>query len=271
MIVLGIDVGFSSTKKTSCYCSFRIENKVISFINQPQKFDSKYNLQELVSSECFDIIIVDAPLTPMLIEQRPKAGRKVDKLFSNGIFSNSPYRGPQPSSIAVPAQGFPLYQAGMELITNMQPYKYLTISDIKSDSSKGIYEVIPKLTQSLLFPRDVVVNRTEQIDDYLFPKLFRMSGSYRHILDRILGDYLFDDEVEQYIENISPKKYHEELASIVCAFQAVLIATKKSTFVGFEGDIEGYFALPRMEYWDLEWYECLKNLISRKFKDCVII
>jgi hypothetical protein len=120
-------------------------------------------LQSIIKNQGFDIIAIDAPLTPVLISEKPKTGRKIEKLFSNGIFSNSPYRGPQPSSIAVPAQGFPLYQAGMKIVANLNSYRYLSITEIRQGCRKGIYEVIPKMTQSFLFPRQIVANRSGQI------------------------------------------------------------------------------------------------------------
>lgn len=271
MNVLGIDVGFSTTKKTSCYCALSLKDKVISFSIEPYKFDVNYDLQSIIKNQGFDIIAIDAPLTPVLISEKPKTGRKIEKLFSNGIFSNSPYRGPQPSSIAVPAQGFPLYQAGMKIVANLNSYRYLSITEIRKGCRKGIYEVLPKMTQSLLFPRQIVANRSGQFDDYLFPLLLKKSGQYRHLLDALLGEYRFSVSVEKYIENINPNRHHEELASILCSFQAVLIAIGKSTIVGFDGDNEGYYGIPSMNYWDLEWYECFAGLTSKKFKDAIII
>lgn len=271
MRVLGIDVGFSATKKTSCYCAFNIENKTISFVIEPFKYDVNFDLQEVVKINEYEIITIDAPLTPMLYAERPKTGRKVEKLFSNAIFGNSPHRGPQPSSIAVPAQGFPLYQAGMKTISKLCPYTYLSISEISQGARKGIFEVLPKMTQSLLFPRQVVADRIGQFDDFLFPLLFKKSSQYRQLLESLMGEYKFSDEVERYIENINPSKHHEELASIICAFQGFLVTVGKSTIVGFRGDYEGYYALPNKDYWNLEWYNCFMQLIGKKFTDAVVI
>jgi|GEM_PF-3696700 len=272
-MITGIDIGFSETRKTSCYCSFYIDdvNKTISFLHKPERFGVNHDIQShLVGTH---IITVDASITPKLIIDKPKTGRKIEKLFSNGIFSNSPYRGPQPSSIAVPKQGWGLYQAGMQVVSSLFPFQYLLLSDIQTGKRKGIYEVLPKLIQSLLVPREIVANRDKQLDDYLFPLLFSSDGKFRNSIDSILGDYRFDNEVQEYINTISinPKKYHEELAAVICSFQGVLIHIGKASFIGFAGDYEGYYALPQINYWDLEWYNCYMELIKKKFTDAVVI
>ena len=53
------------------------------------------------------MVSVDAPLTPVRLTDRPKSGRSVDKRFSKGVFHSS-QGGPQPGSISVPLQGWPL-------------------------------------------------------------------------------------------------------------------------------------------------------------------
>lgn len=275
MYVLGIDLGFSETQKTSCYCGLKIdrESKMIEFLFRPQKFN--YHDPEffaLLRAYPFEIITLDAPLTPKHIYEReqaiPKTGRKLEKAFSLDIFHGA-RRGPQPSSIAVPKQGWPFYCAGMRFVSEMKPYRYLSLDDIRNGSTVGIYETIPKLVQALLIPREVLVSRTDQIDNYLFPRLFQKSSDYRCFLDNMLDGFSFSSEIENYINNISRniRLYHEELAAIVCAVQAFFIYTGNASFVGFDGDYEAYYALPNTAYWQEEWRDCFTKKTRNRYQD----
>jgi NTP pyrophosphatase (non-canonical NTP hydrolase) len=121
--------------------------------------------------------------------------------------------------------------------------------------SSGVIECIPKLTQALLVPREVVRERRGKVDDYLFPLLFEKKGPYRGMLDRAIGDYRFTSQVEEAISEISlaPRRHHEELAAVVAAVQGVLVVIGRASVVGREGESEGYYALPHREEWDPDW------------------
>lgn len=209
MQIIGIDLGFSPTEITSCYCAFKVdkETKEISFLFEPTKFNYRdTRVINMIRSNAFDVIALDAPLTPKHIDEtgqaKPKTGRMIEKAFSLDIFSNS-QRGPQPSSIAVPKQGWPFYCAGMQFASALYPHRYLSLENIRNGETVGIYEVIPKLTQTLLMPREVLVNRNNQIDNYLFPLLFQNSSPYRQNINNALDGYYFSSEIETYINGIS--------------------------------------------------------------------
>ncbi|MGE5495404.1 MAG: hypothetical protein ACM3S4_08920 [Burkholderiales bacterium] len=279
MQVLGIDLGFSSKYKTSCYCAFKVDSdtKEIGFLLEPTKFNYKdKTVISMIRTNAFDVITLDAPMTPKHIDEtekvKPKTGRMIEKAFSVDIFHGSK-RGPQPSSIAVPKQGWPFYCAGMKFSSNLKPYRYLSINDIQNGRTTGIYEVIPKLTQALLAPRDVLIKRKAQIDNYLFPVLFHSDSQYRYLINNILNEYYFSLEIEDYIQSISKntKIYHEELAAFVCAFQAFIINIGRASIIGFDGDYEAYYALPDTSYWEREWLDCFYNKSRAKFPNIHLI
>ena len=279
MQIIGIDLGFSPTKITSCYCAFKVdkETKEISFLFEPTKFNYRdTRIINMIRSNAFDVITLDAPLTPKHIDEtgqaKPKTGRTIEKAFSLGIFNNS-QRGPQPSSIAVPKQGWPFYCAGMQFASALNPYRYLSIENIRNGETTGIYEVIPKLTQTLLMPRGVLVKRNDQIDNYLFPLLFQISSPYRQNINNALDGYYFSSEIETYINGISKqiRKYHEELAAFVSAVQALLICIGKASIVGFNGDFEAYYALPNTAFWQREWLDCFNNKSKAKCPNLQVI
>lgn len=273
MQVMGIDLGFSPTKKTSCYCAFKVgtSTKEIEFLLKPVKFNYRDTaIINMIRTNSFDVITLDAPMTPQHIDEtgraKPDTGRMIEKAFSVDIFHGSK-RGPQPSSIAVPRQGWPFYCAGMQFSSDLNPYRYLSLDDIREVKPVGIYEVVPKLTQSLLVPREILVNRDDQIDNYLFPILFLRNSEYRCLINSVLDDYYFSSEIEDYICGISSniKAYHEELAAFVCAFQALLINMGKASIIGFNGDYEAYYALPNTSYWQEEWLDCFNRRSRVKF------
>jgi len=134
----GIDFGFSETRPSFGYSQFQTDlipgvnpKHVIRVCEETVATSLEEFLENTLESDVVrktDLITLDAPVTPVRIKDRPKAGRCVDKRFSRGDFSNGK-RGPQPSSIAVPAQGWPLYCAAMSFL----------------DSLKGCNRAIPRI------------------------------------------------------------------------------------------------------------------------------
>jgi len=272
--VLGIDAGFSKSRATSCYCGLQITGRLISFDREPTRFHADCDLSKHFAIANYSVITLDAPLTPRRISRRIQ-GRKIEKLFSQGVFSNTK-KGPQPSSIAVPEQGWKLYHAGMDLMSKLKGRSYVTISGLQGVPRAGVYEVLPKMTQSLLVPPALVASRPkgQKIDDFLFPQLFDRKGTHRQKIDQLLGEFRFTKDVEDFISIISrdPKKYHEELAAVVCAFQAALIAMGRAELVGYGGVHEGYYALPPVECWDSDWRQPFEELAnSEEFKKSLLI
>jgi hypothetical protein len=108
---------------------------------------------------------VDAPLTPVRLTDRPKSGRSVDKRFSKGVFHSS-QGGPPPGSISVPLQGWPLYEAGMDVVGTFREAMlgdYGPFEGFEKAPSSGVIECIPKLRQTLLVPREVVRERRARL------------------------------------------------------------------------------------------------------------
>jgi dCTP diphosphatase len=263
MNVLGVDVGFSATRETSAFCllSIETERQTIGLIERPKRFALKDALGTFrqLSQSYPDIewVSMDAPLTPTRLAHRPASGRSVDKRFSKGAFHSS-QGGPQPGSISVPLQGWPLYEAGMIMVEELREARlgrYVPFESFRADPPGGIIECIPKLTQALLVPRGVVRGRKGTVDDYLFPLVFRPKGLYRRALDLALGGYEFSSQAEGLIAEISaaPRRHHEELAAFVAAVQGVLLMIGRASIVGRAGDSEGYYALPHRGHWHPDW------------------
>lgn len=256
MKILGIDVGLSKKSKTSAYCVLEITSNNIEVRTKPTKFI--YIEYKSVFSKEFlqllDVITIDAPLTLSRISEKPNTGRCIDKLFSGGSFNNSK-RGPQPGSISTPKQGWPLYEAGMELkeYFHSQGFEYKLIDKLVQKDRKIIIEVIPKLTQSLLVEREILVDRPKnsQIDNYLFNHTFKVNSNFRCSFEK----YMFSEEVEYLIAlySTNTKKYHEELAGLLAALQGVLFSIDNYSIIGFSHAFDGHYLLPNLNYWNTHW------------------
>lgn len=254
--VLGIDVGFSRVKDTSSFCILSFDGVNIDLVRKCTKFvfsDFKSLFSEDFLND-IDLITIDAPLTSDRILSRPSSGRDIDKLFSSGLFNNSK-RGPQPGSISTPKQGWPLYEAGMDLkeFFDINVFSFFNFDNGFRKKGKLIFEIIPKLTQTLCADYHFFIDRPKkfQIDNYLFPHTFNDGSRF---LSAFNGINFSDDllkEIELFKSN--PKYYHEELAGLIAALQGVLFLMDRFCVVGFSGIYQGHFLLPDKMFWDDVW------------------
>jgi hypothetical protein len=106
-----------------------------------------------------------------------------------------------------------LYEAGMDVVGTFREAMlgdYGPFEGFEKAPSSGVIECIPKLTQALLVPREVVRERRGTVDDYLFPLLPEKEGPYRRRLDQALGDYGFTFQVEEMITIFSAFSGYDE-------------------------------------------------------------
>jgi hypothetical protein len=267
MRILGIDAGFSTVKDTSAYMILEVNAKNIQLVTEPTKFvvtDAPSIFNSTLLKD-IDIITIDAPMTSKEHLEKPKTGRTIDKAFSGGKFTNSK-RGPQPGSISTPKQGWPLYVVGMKLKMHfeMNSFTYISLVDKENKSnSKVVLEVIPKLSQSLLLERNILVERPKniQIDNHLFSYTFDKDSVFL----KSFGDYKIDNKVHKLIDlyKSNTKKYHEELAALIAALQGVLFAIDSYSIVGVYGEYEGSYLLPSINYWNDEWKAEFFNRVEK--------
>lgn len=166
----GIDFGFSGTRPSFGYAQFQTEfssGTHPQYVVQVREETVATSLTEFVAEtltsevvSAADLITLDAPVTPVRIKDRPKSGRSVERRFSRGDFSNGK-RGPQPSSVAVPAQGWPLYCAAMDFLGSLSGVGFPLFRLPAADEAMGgcrlrgkVVEVLPKLTMALLTPKE---------------------------------------------------------------------------------------------------------------------
>jgi hypothetical protein len=305
---LGIDFGYSTVAASLGYIRFETTNrdgKVIVSVESPSNVSTLADFKRQVLADAcangVSVIALDAPITPKRMSRKPKSGRQVDKRFARGDFHNS-RRGPQPSSVSVPKQGWPLYCGAMDLMTDLDTFGF-TMPLINGDkenavvdfSGKVCIEVCPKMTQSLLAPKPLVVGRPNkkespafyrQIDNWLFSHLFVTAapnipypsggtqpvwGAERGNLCKLLGDQIEIDQSvwaeARRISTVCPlRERHELIGAFVAGFQGAIALAGASVVVGAMGDYEGYYVLPSQWHkdWSDAWNETLRDEDSVK-------
>lgn len=292
---LGIDFGYSTATASLGYIRFETqtsEGKATVSVESPSRISTLANFKtEVLKDACgngVSVIALDAPITPKRISGKPKSGRQVEKRFARGAFNNS-RRGPQPSSVSVPKQGWPLYCGAMDLMADLHTFGF-TMPLIRAVEGRSVVnftgnvcvEVCPKMTQSLLAPKSRVVSRPNkngtpafyrQIDNWLFSHLFVADtpempnpsggsqpnwGADRSSMCRLLGDRVqIDKSVWDEALRISAvrplSERHELIGAFVAGFQGAIALAGASVVVGASGDYEGYYVLPAQ--WHADWCE----------------
>jgi hypothetical protein len=218
------------------------------------------------------LVAVDAPMLSERTGQIPR-GRQVEKRLSRGDFANAS-RGLQPSSIAVPRQGWRLYEKAMGICEDLAefgiPYFEMPwdVSEIELPF-RGVIEVLPKLTQGLLMPRRLISDlrpqegEGHQIEHWLFPYMFLADPSVagrpvvpdvvrpsKRFAKSIRFHASFEEEAERIWATHSPQ-CDSAINAFVAAFQGALAVAGLSSVVGCPGPKEGYITVPR--HWHQDW------------------
>lgn len=291
-IILGIDFGYSTEAASLGYIKFKVKltsNVSIISVESRATVSTLAAFKENVLTEesgTVSLIALDAPITPKRIATKPSSGRQVEKRFSRGSFHNSK-RGPQPSSISVPKQGWPLYCGAMDLLNELNNLGFAMPqltgeggSSLLRLNQKACVEVCPKMTQALLAPKVRVTSRPDkthnpafyrQIDNWIFPHLFVSDtperpnpidgtqptwGADRQAMCGLLGNNIqFDQSVWDEANRIATSnplgERHEFIGAFVSGFQGALALAGAAVAIGVSGDHEGYYILPST--WHTDW------------------
>jgi len=281
-VACGIDVGFAPVGKTSAVAAFLVQKTIESTriaLAHETKVLSSTELDKLIerregplADERVRLVTIDAPVTSTDHTTMPALGRLPDRRFSRGAFNNSK-RGPQPSSIRVPAQGWPLYRRGMAILAQLEsigfPYVSVTAAEEVALPLHGTMEVIPKLTLTLLCSRSLLaVARPrsgffKQIDNWLFSQIFTQTGqtdplalgSKRERLMPLLEPSIELDatvftEAARIDGLATNAEKHEAIGAFTAGFQGALALAGGACVVG---DEESHFLLPHL--WHRDWEE----------------
>jgi hypothetical protein len=281
-VACGIDVGFAAVGKTSAISAFLVQKTIerprIALAHGTDVLSSTA-LDRLIerregplADERVRLVTLDAPVTSTDHATMPALGRLPDRRFSRGAFSNSK-RGPQPSSIRVPKQGWPLYRRGMAILAQLEsigfPYVSITAAEELALPLHGTMEVVPKLTMALLCSRNLLAvarPRTgffKQIDNWLFSQIFAQTGQTaplapggerQHLMRLLQPPIEIDATVFAEAARIdglaTNAEKHEAIGAFAAGFQGALALAGVACVVG---DQESHFLLPHL--WHRDWEE----------------
>jgi hypothetical protein len=279
-VACGIDVGFAEVGETSGISAFIVQRTIertrIALAERTMVLSSTA-LDRLIqqrggplADKRVRLVTLDAPVTITNHRTMPALGRLVDRRFSRGAFSNSK-RGPQPSSIRVPKQGWPLYRRGMAILAQLDsigfPYVSVTAADEVTLPSHGTMEVVPKLTLALLCSRNLLtvarprIGFLRQIDNWLFSQIFAQAGQTdvlarvgerEHLMQHFEPSLELDATIfveAARIDGVATNaERHEAIGAFTAGFQGALALAGAACVVG---DEESHFLLPHL--WHRDW------------------
>lgn len=300
---LGIDFGFALEGESLGYSQFETSLNEgaarITVINQSLTSTLEAFRRNVLHSEIAQqsaLITLDAPITLVRIPRLPAVGREVERRFSRGMFSNGK-RGPQPSSIRVPRQGWSLYCEAMGFLAEINQAGFsLPRFPGEGDrivldfQTKKCVEVCPKLTQTLFTPINRISTRSpsngmpkfyRQIDNWLFPHLFvnqqpntpypvggtqpAFGQDFGGIADLLGADLTIDASVWNEAARIQATRplsvRHELIGAFVAGIQGAIMLAGKACMVGAPGEHEGFYILPSIWHddWDEVWNKTTKQ------------
>jgi hypothetical protein len=270
--VLGIDVGLAPTKRSWAISSLSLSGRGIScetptFVATGA--DAQAYLRQL-DSKSITSVGFDAPVTPQVLNGIPPTGRAVDARFSRGAFNNF-HLGPQPSSIAT-LLGWNLYLAGMALKGLLSDLGWPVHGFGQPVLAKQSFEVIPKLTMSLMTPPSwTALERPRhgflhQLDNFLFDRAFNQDAwTGKELLTAFYYGLPIDSSLVEELQRVGGhhplSERHELIGGLVAGLQTIQFLAGQAQEVGVAGPFEGYYLLPRSWHpeWEAVWAGTMRN------------
>jgi predicted RNase H-like nuclease len=236
--VLGIDVGYSDSRKTTSFCVLSWDNQVVDWQLENTGTDDNSRIQALQNllpgnPRGVLAVAIDGPLRPKLIVD-VLTFRATESLLSRGQFQKRGKPGPTNGG-----SGRQLHQQATKLAClAMQQIHILSSVHIPAIHEYAIVEAFPNLFLGVLcdetnYPRPV---RRRKWTDCLYPELTEK-------LEDLLLLFLPGRKINGDLD----LKDHEGRASLVCALTALCVAAQR--FVAVGSDSDGYIILPPSDRW----------------------
>ena len=254
--VLGIDVGYSPTKRTTAFCCFSWDEDSLAWSHSratAEAHSREQALEVVYAGTPFLAVAIDGPLAPGLTHC--SAYRTCERLLSRGRFQKRGKPGPTHAG-----SGPNLHKHATLLAEMAVACCAITPSVPRfAVSPAGIYEAFPNLFLGVLcLERNYPVRPTKARcwTDTLFPLV-------RRELDELIQASL----PGRRYQNLTQISGHETVAAFVCALTALLALEPRCVAVGSSAD--GYIVLPPLSAWGLSdsgvaWAEReLNDIVSR--------
>ncbi len=236
--VLGVDVGYSETKRTTAFCCLSWTQDRIDCSESSATAANTSREQALLAvggqdKSQFLSIAIDGPLRPHL--RVLDAYRTAECLLSRGAFQK---RGKPGQTNA---------GSGPELHKHATLLAEMVLRDSKvgpakmpfSASSFGVYEAFPNLFLGVLCDErnyPVRPSKGRYWTDCLFPLVASR-------LDKLIGTLL----PQRRFTSVASTDGHEPIAALACAVTALAAAAGQCVAVGASTD--GYIVLPPISFW----------------------
>lgn len=236
MELIGLDVGFSATKRTSALAT--LLGSVYKVARTTAVASDRKKLLEGLSLAL--VTAIDAPILPVL-DWRVRA---CEQLFARGRFQ----RRCKPGFSHVPGTGRDLRRAGIDSVMQLQ--------DVTSDAhaSASFPLVLGSRNVVEAFPNAFLGVCVADAAYVAMPKL-RRGRKFDWLYDQWCNDGLFPSLTVE-LASVLPASFasecqcardHEERAAFVCLATAACVAAGRYTAVGEEKG--GYFFLPPLSLW----------------------
>lgn len=261
--VIGIDVGFSDTRRSTCFCLLSWdENRYEFHFESARAFDSDriQALNHLVPiTQTIRAVALDGPLAKDL--QIVNRYRSAEAILSRGLFqkrgkpgqTNSP-TGQQLHCHATRLADQTLaaiHQANSILSDSIHPYPV---------HAQCVVEAFPTLFLAVLLSRNnLPEEKTRAKSDIYWSALIR-TGGLQSYLSKLLPNRAGPD-LATFVD-------HDQRAAIVCALTALCVSVGRFAAVG--DPVDGFIVLPAVSDWGIDqsdrvsWAEMTirKNIVT---------
>jgi predicted nuclease with RNAse H fold len=245
--LLGVDVGFSKSKKTTglaWFANSTIETALTGTSWQERSGSLPRNVR-------FSIVALDAPVVP---EHNYEAARGCELKFYGGAFAKRCRPG-----LSHHGRGVPLKDAGRQaardfatvLAPGTLPFGPCVLT------TRPIIEAFPNTFMGVLLPEANFVGWSKALrkakSDWLYEELVE-AGLFRKLLSKL------DLASPPILRKFEEAQHHDERAALICLLTAMFARSGDAVIVG---DTEGgWFWLPPMTLWD-PWASAALELALR--------
>ena len=238
MDLIGFDIGFSKTRRTSGVA--RLKGSTLSCSRATSQWSSR---EGILGSGIADAIAIDGPILKNI--DYPK--RLCETIFACGCFS----RRCKPAFSHVPVTGRMFRHSGEETTQHLANLTHgidIVCTFPRVSEGRNLVEAFPNaflgvLVSDSCFEEMPRLRRGKKFD-WLYDQCCK-SGVFASVVDHVgLGD------IPAVLATIEANRDHEERAALVCLLTASAAAVGQYTAVG---DSEGgYFFLPPLVLWE-DW------------------
>lgn len=238
MNLLGVDVGFSATSRTTGL-AWRIDNKV-----EATKTGTSWVSRRaaLPSGATFAIAALDAPILP---EHAGELYRGCEGVFYGDAFWNRCRPG-----LSHYGRGVALRRAGTESASQFAAVLSgrTLLPDLAVRPECGLVEAFPNAFLGVLLPDEIYDDCPRPAQERKSDWMYREAAE-RGALARLLADLGWADTrtKKQFLDQASPNGDHDVRAALICLLTAGFAAHGNATVVGDQ--THGWFWLPPTKFW----------------------